>query len=357
MELPIRKGLLLVNLGTTDAPTSSAVRRYLREFLSDPRVIDIHPLGRWLLLNAFILPTRPRVSAAAYQKIWTGSGSPLRVNGLALAREVSGVLGDGFAVELAMRYGNPSIESALSRLRSKDVGELIVLPLYPQYAASSTSSTLEKVYSALAGRWDVAPVKVAPAFFDHPGFLSAFTQVARPVLEASRAEHVIFSFHGLPERQIRKSDPSRRHCLASPDCCDRLQIVNRSCYRAQCFFTAHALADRLGLGRQKYTISFQSRLGRTPWIRPYTDLLVPELARGGIRRLAVMCPAFVADCLETLEEIGIRARDSFKAAGGEELTLIPSLNCHPAWVRAVADMARSTAATACSDAWSTSVHS
>lgn len=342
-EVP-QKGLLLINLGTPDAPTPGAVRRYLREFLSDPRVIDVHPLGRWLLLNLVILPTRPRRSAAAYRQIWGPEGSPLLHHSRELARQVGSRLDGELQVELGMRYGNPSIRSAIGRLRDRGVRELIVFPLYPQYAASSTASSLEKVYALLGKSWDVLPVKVVLPFFDQPGFLSAFAQIARPVLEGSRAEHVIFSFHGLPERQIRKSDPSGAHCLASAACCDRLQPENRDCYRAQCFHTARSLAAQLRLQTERYSVSFQSRLGRTPWIKPYTDLWVIELARRGVKRLAVICPAFVADCLETLEEIGIRARESFKSAGGEELALVPSLNAHPAWVETVAAMARAASA-------------
>src|SRR5215813_6456079 len=222
-----KKGLLLINLGTPDAPTAAAVRRYLREFLSDPRVIDLHPLGRWLLLNLIILPTRPRRSAAAYRQIWRPEGSPLLQHSRELVREVESRLDGELQVELGMRYGNPSIQSALGRLRDRGVGELIVFPLYPQYAASSTGSSLQKVYALLGESWDVLPVKVVPPFFDQPAFLSAFVQVAGPVLQASHAEHVIFSFHGLPERQIRKSDPSGVHCLASAGCCDRIGPENR----------------------------------------------------------------------------------------------------------------------------------
>lgn len=340
MTPALHKGLLLINLGTPDAPTSKAVRRYLREFLSDPRVIDLHPIGRWLFLNLIILPARPRRSAAAYRKIWDAAGSPLLRHSQELTRQVASRLDGEFEVQLGMRYGNPSIASALDHLQSRGVRELTVLPLYPQYAASSTSSSLERVYALLRKSWDVLPIKVLPPFFDRPEFLSAFAQVARPVLSSSRAEHVIFSFHGLPERQIRKSDPSGEYCLASSSCCDRLESVNRGCYRAQCFDTARSLAAQLRLEPENYSVCFQSRLGRTPWIKPHTDVAVTQLAGRGIKRLAVMCPAFVADCLETLEEIGIRARESFRAAGGEELTLIPSLNSHPAWVEAVVGMAR-----------------
>jgi ferrochelatase len=335
-----KKGLLLVNLGTPDAPEAGPVRRYLREFLSDPRVLDIHPVGRWMLLNLIILPTRPAKSAEAYRKIWTKAGSPLLVYSRELAAAVAQRFQGEYEVELAMRYGNPSLPDAVKALRSRGVKEFIVLPLYPQEATSSTSSTLARAYEVLAGAWDVSPVRVVPAFHDHPGFLDAFAQVARPVIAEARADHVLFSYHGLPERHMRKSDASGSHCLASAGCCDVLTDVNRHCYRAQCFATSRGLAERLGLSREGYTVSFQSRLGRTPWIKPYTDLVLPELAKAGVKRLAVMCPAFVADCLETLEEVGLRAREQFLECGGESLTLVPSLNAHPAWVEAVVRLVR-----------------
>jgi ferrochelatase len=336
----VKRGLLLINLGTPDAPTTGAVRRYLREFLSDPRVIDIHPLGRWLLLNLVILPRRPRASASAYRKIWTDLGSPLLVHSRELTQKVALELESEFEVELAMRYGNPSIRSAVGRLREKGIQELVALPLYPQRASSSTGSSIDELYRVLARTWDVLPVKVSGEFFADPGFLQAFAEVASPVLASCVPDHVLFSFHGLPERHIRKSDSSGRHCLATLDCCEEWSAVNARCYRAQSFQTARALADRLGLPRERYGVSFQSRLGRTPWIKPYTDEVLAELAGRGVRRLAVVCPAFVADCLETLEEIGIRGRQSFIAAGGQELALVPSLNAHPAWVQAVVRMAR-----------------
>jgi ferrochelatase len=341
-----KRGVLLVNLGTPDAPESGPVRRYLREFLSDPRVLDIHPVGRWLLLNLVILPVRPARSAEAYQKVWMKEGSPLLVHSRALASAVAGRLSGEYEVELAMRYGNPSLPDAVRALRARGVREFIVLPLYPQEATSSTSSTLARAYEVLSEGWDVDGVRVVPAFHDHPGFLDAFAQVARPVIAEARADHVLFSYHGLPERHMRKSDASGRHCLASAGCCEVLTEVNRHCYRAQCFATTRALAERLGLQAGGYTVSFQSRLGRTPWIKPYTDLVLPELAARGVKRLAVMCPAFVADCLETLEEVGLRAREQFLACGGESLTLVPSLNAHPAWVDAVVRLVREADGTA-----------
>ncbi|HZH03440.1 MAG TPA: ferrochelatase [Myxococcaceae bacterium] len=333
---PQPQGLLLVNLGTPDAPRTREVRAYLREFLSDPRVIDIPAVGRWLLLNLVILPFRPAKSAEAYRKVWTEAGSPLAVYTADLARAVQDRLGQAVAVEWGMRYGKPSIRDAVTRLRDRGVSSVTVLPLYPQYASSSGGSTLEAVYAELGRQWNVMPVRAIGAFYDDPGFLRAFTEVIAPSLKESPPEQVLFSFHGLPERQIRKSDLTGAHCLSSERCCDAIIPANRNCYRAQCFFTARALAERLRLPPSGFSVAFQSRLGRTPWIRPYTDEVIPELARKGIKRLAVVCPSFVADCLETLEEIGIRAKESFREAGGEVLTLVPSLNAHPAWVEAVA---------------------
>ncbi len=331
-------GLLLINLGTPDEPTTPAVRRYLREFLSDPRVIDINPVGRALLLNLIILPFRPAKSAHAYRQIWDDKrGSPLLAFSKDLAAGVQQKLGDRWRVELAMRYGSPSIKSGLEALRRAGVDRIVALPLYPQYAASSTATSVARVMELASAGWDVTPLDVVPAFYADPGFLDAFAAVARPALADARADHVLFSFHGLPERQIQKSDPSGAHCLRSTTCCDSITAVNQNCYRAQCYATARELAARLAI--TDYTVCFQSRLGRTPWIQPHTDVLLDELAKQGKKRLAVFCPAFVADCLETLEEIGMRARAQFKAAGGEELTLVPSLNATPAWIDAVCAMA------------------
>jgi ferrochelatase len=331
-------GLLLINLGTPDEPTTPAVRRYLAEFLSDPRVIDINPVGRALLLHGVILRTRPAKSAHAYKAVWDPvRGSPLLAHSKDLATAVAAKLGDAWRVELAMRYGNPSIESGLERLRAAAVDRIVVLPLYPQYAASSTATSVARVMELATARWDVMPLDIVPSFYADAGFLDSFEAVARPVLAEARPDHVLFSFHGLPERHIKKSDPSGTHCLASETCCDQITAVNQGCYRAQCYFTARTLAARLAI--TDYTVCFQSRLGRTPWITPHTDVLLDELPKKGVKKLAVMCPAFVADCLETLEEIGMRAVAQFKAAGGEELTLVPSLNATPTWVDAVCAMA------------------
>ncbi len=344
-----QQGLLLVNLGTPDAPETGAVRRYLREFLSDQRVLDIPAPARWALLELLILPTRPARSAEAYRKVWTEAGSPLLVHSRKLAARLQEALGQTWVVALGMRYGQPSLTSALEKLSAAALRNVTVLPLYPQYASSSTGSTLERVFALAGQAWNVPALRVVPPFFDHPAFLEAWAEVARPALAEARPDHVLFSFHGLPERHILKSDASGKHCLQSASCCDVEVPENRWCYRAQCFRTARALTGRLGLPPGQTTVSFQSRLGRTPWLKPYTDLLLGELAGKGVRRLAVLCPAFVADCLETLEEIGIRARADFLRAGGEALTLVPSLNAHPAFVRALVQLVREAQAPSSTD--------
>jgi protoporphyrin/coproporphyrin ferrochelatase len=336
---PTKPGLLLINLGTPDAPRAPEVRRYLRQFLSDPRVVDISPLGRWFLLNFVILPFRPARSAEAYQKIWTEEGSPLLVHSRAFTQAVASRLSGSYEVELGMRYGNPSIPDAITRLRGRGVTHLTALPLYPQYAASSTASSIDEVLRVVRASWDSLPLRILPAFYEQEGFIGAFCQVAGPVLADLAPDHVLFSFHGVPQRQIVKSDPtSGQHCLKSETCCDSVGLHNERCYRAQSFATARALAARLGLSQSGWSVGFQSRLGRTPWIQPFTDVRVDELARQGVKRLAVLCPSFVADCLETLEEIGMRAREQFEAAGGQTLVMVPSLNAHPAWVEAVTQM-------------------
>ena len=335
-------GVLLVNLGTPDSPETGDVRRYLREFLSDPRVIDIHPVGRWLLLNLIILPFRPKASGEAYRAIWTEQGSPLLIHGRGLAEGVSAELGEAFRVELAMRYGRPSIPSAIDRLARAGCDRLVVLPLYPQAASSSSGSTLEAVYAAAGQRWDAPLLSAVPAFFDDDGWVEVSAALAREAFEGRGLERIVFSYHGVPERHVRKSDPSGSWCLESSDCCARLRPENRGCYRAQCFEQSRLVAERLGLD-VPWEVAFQSRLGRTPWIRPYTDERLAELAAEGVKRVGLVSGSFVADCLETLEELGIRAREDFLAAGGEELVLAPCANSDPRWVRSAAQLVRKAA--------------
>jgi len=335
-----RTGVLLVQLGTPSSPAVPDVRRYLREFLGDPRVLDMPGLPRWLLLHLVILPFRPRKSAAAYTSIWTRDGSPLLLHSRGLTEAVAERLGGGFAVELGMRYGEPSLGEALDRLAQAGAHRLIALPLFPQYADSSTGSALARFFELAGQRWHPSQLSTIGAFYDHPDYIASVAASARTELRAFRPDHVLFSYHGLPERQIRKGDASGSHCLSSDACCAAIGAVNRDCYRAHCFATTRALAAALELESERHSISFQSRLGRTPWIRPYTDQVLPELAARGARRLAVLCPSFVADCLETLEEIGIRAREQWIEAGGEDFLMVPSLNAEPRWAEAVAGMIR-----------------
>ncbi len=340
---PRRWGVLLTNVGTPDSPEPGDVRRYLRQFLSDPRVLDINPIGRFLLLELIILPFRPQKSAEAYRQVWTKEGSPLRVFSDQQAAGLRQRLGST-PVELGMQYGQPSIPSALDRVQQAGVEHVVVVPLYPQHSSSATVAAVEAVFTHLSTQWALPSISVVPPFFDAPDFIDAWRLLARPELDRFKPDHVVFSFHGLPERHMRKADATGQHCLVAQSCCDSLVEANRYCYRAQCYATARSLSSTLGLEAARYSVTFQSRLGRTPWIRPYTDVVLPELIKDkGVKRVAVMCPAFVADCLETLEEIGIRAKRDFIAAGGEDLLLIPSLNAHPAWLDALAELVRKTA--------------
>ena len=336
-----RRGLLLVNLGTPDAPRTPEVRRYLREFLSDPRVLDFSAARRAFALNVFILPFRPRQSAAAYRKIWTERGSPLLIHGLDLVEKLRAKLGPEAQVELAMRYQNPPVASTLEKFRASGVDQIVVFPLFPQYSSAAWGSAVEKVFAEASRLWNMPAIQVVPPYYDHPAFLDALAGVAGPILDSMKPDRVVMSFHGLPERQVIKSDESGGgHCLRSDTCCERIVPANRHCYRAHCFTTARGIAERLDLQADIYTVTFQSRLGRSPWIQPYTDLVIRDLAQKGVKKLAVLSPAFVADCLETLEEIAIRAREDFQAHGGEELRLVSSLNSEDAWVEAIVRIAR-----------------
>ncbi len=330
-------GLLLVNLGTPDAPHPREVRRYLREFLSDPRVLDLPAFLRFLLLELVILPRRPRASAAAYRKIWGPEGSPLLVHGRALAGKVQALLGEGVQVELAMRYGRPAIANALDRFAAAGVSRLVVFPLYPQYSSAATGSSIEQVLRLATARWNTPYVQVIPPFYDPPAYLDARAAMVRPFLDPL-PERVFFSFHGLPERQVRKSDPSGKHCFVQADCCAAVGPANRHCYRAQCLATARLLAERLGVPEERRSVCFQSRLGRAPWLAPATEEVLASEARRGVRR-AVIVPSFVTDCLETLEELAIRGAEIWRENGGETLQVVPALNADDRFAAAVAQIA------------------
>ena len=335
-----KTGLLLINLGTPRSPRPADVRPYLREFLMDPRVLDVPTWRRWLVVHLLILPFRPRTSGAAYAKIWTERGSPLLFHSQDLQKKVQQRLGETVAVELAMRYGEPSIPSVLERLKQRGVDRLVVFPLYPQYSSAANGSSLDRVLSVAAKYWNVPNLQLVPPFYDHPAYLDAFAEVARPTLERADPERVFFSFHGLPERHVIKSDGNAGHCLRAKGCCQRIVEANRNCYRAQCYATTRLLGERLGVPEEKRIVCFQSRLGRTRWICPYTDEVLVEQARSGVKRAAILSPAFVADCLETLEELGMRAAEDWKASGGEQLQLAPCVNANDSWADAVVTIAR-----------------
>ncbi|HVR29292.1 MAG TPA: ferrochelatase [Thermoanaerobaculia bacterium] len=335
-----RQGLLLVNLGTPDAPRTPEVRRYLREFLSDPRVFDMHPVKRTLILNLFILPFRPRRSAEAYRKVWTERGSPLLFHGEDLAAKLRARLGAEVPIALGMRYQSPSIGEALARLLEAGADRIVVFPLFPQYSSAAWGSAVERAFDQAGRLWNVPALQVVPPFYDHPAFLDAQADVASRASADFPPDYTLMSFHGLPERQVTKSDQTGgRHCLRE-GCCASIVAANSYCYRAQCFATARGIAERLGLAEGRWEVTFQSRLGSDPWIRPFTDERVLELAREGVRRVALMSPAFVADCLETLEELAIRAKEDFESHGGGELRLVPSLNSEEVWVDALLEIAR-----------------
>ena len=323
-------GVLLVNLGTPDSPSVPDVRKYLREFLMDGRVIDIPWLQRFFLVNGIIAPFRAPASAHGYRQLWTEEGSPLKVHGLQLRGAIEKVLGEDYCVGFAMRYQNPSIRRALDELKGEALSELVVIPLYPQYASASTGSTVEKVMDELK-RWEVMPsVKFVGQFHDHPLFIKAFAALGREHLKSEHYDHVIFSYHGLPERQILKAS-CQSYCKLG-DCCNAYHGKNQNCYRAQCLNTTRLLVRELGLKEGGYTTSFQSRLGKDPWIKPYTDLKIVELAKEGKKRILIFSPAFVADCLETTVEIGIEYQKLFMDNGGQHWQLVESLNVRPEWV-------------------------
>lgn len=327
----MRTGVLLVNLGTPDSPAVADVRKYLREFLMDGRVIDVPYLNRLFLVHGIIAPFRAVSSAKAYAQLWTQDGSPLKTYGYQLERLLQRELGDQYVVSLAMRYQRPSIRESLLKIKNTQVGRIIVVPLYPQYASASTGSTHEAVMKEVSA-WEVIPeIQFISKFFDHPQFIDAWAQVGHNYLRQQAYDHIIFSYHGLPERQIKKAS-RQNYCQANDVCCQKYHQLNEYCYRAQCYETTRLLATALSLEHSRYTVCFQSRLGKEPWIKPYTDEVIRRFAVEGVKRLLVFSPAFVADCLETTVEIGIEYRHLFKKLGGEELTLVESLNTHPDWV-------------------------
>jgi len=331
-----RRGILLVNLGSPDSTAVPDVRSFLREFLMDGRVLDAPYPIRWSIVHLGILPRRPAQSAEAYHKIWTLAGSPL----VATSRKVQAALQARLpvTVELAMRYQNPSILNAIGRLHEEGIEELLLIPLFPHYAMSSYETAVERVKEVIAEISPEMSMIVVPPYYDHSDYIQALVASASDYLERGY-DQLLFSFHGIPERHLRKSDPTGCHCLTATNCCARESVAQQTCYRSQCFKTARAFAEAAGVPASQYSVAFQSHLGRDPWLQPYADHVLEDMGKAGVEKLLVICPAFVSDCLETIEEIGLRGRETFRAAGGGELTLIPCLNDHPRWIETLEKMA------------------
>lgn len=330
-----RFGILLVNLGTPDSPKPRDVYRYLQEFLLDPRVIDIPTFQRNLLVRGIIVPFRHRKSARTYQEIWTHDGSPLMVYSQRLQSKLQALLGNEVPVQLAMRYQNPSINKGLEALRSRQVEHIVIVPLFPQYASATTGSVHDKVMEILSTWQSIPELSFISSYATHPAFLDSFANQGQQY-NWKEFDHVVFSFHGLPERQIFKGDDHGVCKLG--DCCNSIGPANHLCYRAQCFATARGIAERLGIPQEHYTVAFQSRLGKAEWIKPYSEPLIIDLAKQGMKRLLVFSPAFVADCLETIYEIGIEYQEVFEEHGGEKIQLVESLNDSDEWVSALRDI-------------------
>ena len=317
-----RTGILLINLGTPEAPTAAALRPYLKEFLSDPRVVEIPRPIWWLILNAIILNTRPKKSAAKYAAIWTKEGSPLKVHTAKQAKLLKGWLGEKiaspFMVEYAMRYGQPAIDATLAQMKAKGCNRILLLPLYPQYAASSTATALDVALSWWRTLRNQPALRSVRSYHDHPAYIRALIANIRDYWQThGRPDVLLISFHGVPRYTLDKGDP----------------------YHCECRKTARLLTEALGLAEEQYRITFQSRFGRAEWLQPYTDKTLSELGKAGVQRVDVVAPGFTSDCLETLEELAMEGRDSFLTAGGKEFNYIPALNEQPAWIDALGEIA------------------
>lgn len=328
-----KRGILIVNLGSPDSPSVPDVRRYLNQFLMDPRVIDSPWIVRRFVVSAFILPTRPRKVAAAYQSVWTPEGSPL----VAISRKVETLLKEKVDSPLAlgMTYGNPSIEAALRELLNAKVDEIFLIPMFPHYAMATFEAVVVGVEDTLKKLSPDVRLSTKAPFYDEAEYIDALVAGSKPYLDKGY-DHLLFSYHGLPERHLRKSDPTKSHCLMSSGCCQTPSEAHKTCYRHQVLVTTEEFVKRAGIPREKYSVSYQSRLGRDPWLQPYTDDTLKQLAESGVKKLLVMCPSFVADCLETLEEIGDEGKEEFLKHGGKEFEMIPCLNDHPQWIDVLA---------------------
>ena len=337
------KGILLVNLGSPDSPSVKDVRKYLTQFLNDPLVIDINPIARFFLVNFIIVPARSKNSAKLYEQIWTKEGSPLITHSKNQKELLQKELGNDYFVELGMRYQNPSIESAFKKLIEQKVESITAIPLYPHWASSSTESSILEI-KRVAKNLGFKNLKIVEKFYDDENYLNALVDVAAPSLNPSPDgggagvgawDFFVFSYHGLPERQIKKIYPN--HCAIDDNCCSSISDKNKFCYRAACYYTTRELVRRLNIPEGKYITSFQSRLD-DKWLKPYSDKVIEEKARQGVKKILVFSPAFVSDCLETIYEIGTEYDHIFKLHGGEKLQLVESLNENPKWIEALRKM-------------------
>ena len=331
-----KTGVLIVNQGTPDSPATPDVRKYLREFLMDGRVIDIPFAGRWLLVNGIIAPFRAPKSAKEYKKLWEERGSPLKFYLSDVRDLLQKALGEEYVVAFGMRYQSPNLETALNELKAAYVKRIVVIPLFPQYASATTGSVNQKL-GELTGQWQIIPsISYINQFMDHPKFIEAFAAMGRAMMNKKDYDHVLFSYHGIPERHIKKGSVSDQCKLST--CCNTFHERNRYCYRAQCFYTSRLLAKALDLKEEQYTTTFQSRLGKNPWIQPYTDVVLKDLPGQGKKKVLVYSPAFIADCLETTLEVGEEFKEEFEEAGGEVWDLVPSLNTSELWVECLKDL-------------------
>jgi len=329
-----KKGVLLVNLGTPDSTKVSDVRKYLREFLMDKRVIDIPFLNRWMLVNLIITPLRAPKSAKEYKRLFDEKGSPLKYYGFEVRDRLREKVDDDTQIELAMRYQSPSIKEGLETLMS--CTSIHIIPLFPQYASASTGSVQDKVMEIVKD-WQIIPdIKFTSQFFEKDLFIETIVDNGKKLIEKTKYDHFLFSYHGLPERQIKKGSINN-HCQFGK-CCDSQSEKNRYCYRAQCYATTRLLVKKLELKEGSYSTTFQSRLGNTPWIRPYTDEALEEFPTRGIKKVLAFSPAFISDCLETIVEVGETYRDNFIAAGGKQWDLVPSLNVEDKWIACLREM-------------------
>lgn len=335
------KAILLVNLGTPLSPRPKDVYRYLIEFLTDSRVLNYPWLLRQLLVRGIIVPKRFRASAKAYQQIWTEEGSPLMVYGKRVKEKLQLHLGDRYAVELAMRYQHPSIEEGLNTLLKKKPSELMIVPLFPQYASATVGSVHQKVMEVLKNYPIIPHVNFLSCYETHSAVIKAFQECAREYAH-EEYDHVLFSFHGLPKKQLANEKHGNHCCSGASPCCISSDSHNRYCYSAQCYAMGQALREALNVPHGKCSLSFQSRLGKEPWLQPYTSDVIHHLAKQGKKRVLVFCPSFVCDCLETIFEISIEYQKEFQQAGGEKLVLVPGLNDHPAWIEALSALVKTS---------------